>query len=125
MGNFSLKTNKARCLPCLPRGVLVASLLLVIQLKVLRALEHVLNDGLAVGALELQDNLLCRLGLLVENGLRLTAITGLFAVVTPFAARIKTCLASLVLHNLKALMRVATCVRAMHRLLLRVVHHLG
>lgn len=61
---------------------LVSSLSVGDQLEGLAALEHHLSALGAVGALELQNDLLGRLGLLVEHGLRLTSVTLLFAVVS-------------------------------------------
>ena len=48
----------------------------------LTPLETKLRLGLAVHALEPKHDLLRRLGLLVEHGLGLTSVTGLFAVVS-------------------------------------------
>jgi hypothetical protein len=48
---------------------------------VLASLQTQLGLGLARCTLESQHDLLGRLGFLVEHGLRLTSITGLFAVV--------------------------------------------
>ena len=69
----------------LPGGFLAADLLLVSQLEVLAALQDVLDDGLARAALQLQDDLLGRLSLLVEDGLGLTTETRLLPVVTALA----------------------------------------
>ena len=66
----------------------------------LRALEHVLDNHLAVRALELQHNLLGRLRLLVEDGLGLTTIAGLFTIVTTFTLGKNGGFTSLVLGNL-------------------------
>ena len=52
------------------------------QLEVLAALQRQLRLGLAVRALETKHNLLGGLGLLVENGLGLSSVTGLLPVVT-------------------------------------------
>ena len=52
------------------------------QLEVLAALEGELALGLALDALQTEDDLLGGLGLLVEDGLGLTTVTGLLAVVT-------------------------------------------
>lgn len=52
------------------------------QLEVLASLESKLCPGLALGALQSQDNLLGGLGLLVEDGLGLTTVTGLLAVIS-------------------------------------------
>lgn len=55
-------------------------LLVTTQLEVLATLQGQLQLGLALRALETQDNLLGGLGLLVEDGLRLTTVSGLLAV---------------------------------------------
>ena len=107
----------------LPSWVLAAGLLLVIQLEVLRALEDVLDDHLAVRALELEHDLLRRLGLLVEDGLGLATITRLLPVVTALTLCEEAGFASLVLHDLEGLVRVAPHVRAVQRLLLGEVDH--
>ena len=52
------------------------------QLEVLATLEGKLCLGLACCALQSQDNLLGGLGLLVEDRLGLTTVTGLLTVVT-------------------------------------------
>lgn len=52
------------------------------QLEVLAALEGQLGLGLALRALQSQHDLLGGLGLLVEDRLGLTTITGLLSVVT-------------------------------------------
>eukprot|EP00983_Pelagomonas_calceolata_P091453 1157546-Pelagomonas_calceolata.AAC.4 len=56
-------------------------LLVTTNLEVLAALDAVHAGPLAVGALQPQHNLLGGLGLLVEDGLGLTAVSGLLAVV--------------------------------------------
>ena len=75
-------------------------LLVTTQLKVLAALQGQLALGLALDALQSQDNLLGGLGLLVEDGLGLTTITGLLAVITTLSLGEKRGLASLVLGDL-------------------------
>jgi hypothetical protein len=55
-------------------------LLVTTKFKVLATLESHLHLVLADSALETQDNLLGSLGLLVEDGLGLTTITGLLTV---------------------------------------------
>lgn len=70
------------------------------QLKVLATLQGQLALGLALDALQSQHNLLGGLGLLVEDGLGLTTITGLLAVVTTLSLGEKRGLASLVLGDL-------------------------
>ena len=62
------------------RGVLL--LLVTTELEVLATLEGELCLGLALCALQSQDNLLGGLGLLVEDRLGLTTVTGLLTVVT-------------------------------------------
>jgi len=62
-------------------------LLVTTELEVLAALERELCLGLAVDALESQYDLLGCLGLLVENWLGLTSVTGLLAVVTTLTLR--------------------------------------
>ena len=51
----------------------------------LTPLQRQLRLGLALRALEPQHHLLRRLGLFVEDGLRLPAVAGLLAVVAPLA----------------------------------------
>jgi len=57
-------------------------LLVTTQLEMLASLERQLRLGLALCALQSQHDLLGCLGLLVEDRLRLTTITGLLAVVS-------------------------------------------
>lgn len=52
------------------------------QLKVLASFQRKLGLGLAGGALQPQHDLLRCLRLLVEDGLSLTSVTGLLAVIT-------------------------------------------
>ena len=52
------------------------------KLEVLATLQRELGLGLALDALQPQDNLLGSLGLLVEDRLGLTTVTGLLTVVT-------------------------------------------
>ena len=66
----------------------------------LAALEGHLHLVLADGALQTEDDLLGRLCLLVEDGLGLTTVTGLLAVVTALALRGERVLALLVLRHL-------------------------
>lgn len=66
----------------------------------LATLKGQLALGLALDALQSQDNLLGGLGLLVEDGLGLTTITGLLAVVTTLSLGEKRSLTSLVLGDL-------------------------
>lgn len=67
-------------IPCLENQSSTLGLLVTTQLEVLATLQGQLQLGLALGALETQDNLLGGLGLLVEDGLRLTTVSGLLAV---------------------------------------------
>lgn len=57
-------------------------LLVTTQLEVLASLQRQLQLGLARVALETEHDLLGGLGLLVEDRLRLTTVTGLLSVVT-------------------------------------------
>ena len=66
----------------------------------LAALESELLLGLAGSALQAQDDLLGGLGLLVEDGLGLTTITGLLTVITSLTLSEQGSLAGLVLGNL-------------------------
>jgi len=67
---------------------------------VLATLERKLCLGLACCALQSQDNLLGGLGLLVEDRLGLTTVTGLLTVVTTLTLGEEGGLASLVLGDL-------------------------
>lgn len=58
----------------------------------LATLQCQLCLSLASCALQSQDNLLCRLSLLVEDRLGLTTITGLLSVVTTLSLREQRCL---------------------------------
>ena len=66
----------------------------------LAALQCELRLGLALDALQSQDNLLGGLGLLVEDRLGLTTVTGLLAVVTALTLGVEGSLAGLVLSDL-------------------------
>lgn len=66
----------------------------------LASLERQLGLGLALDALESQHDLLGGLGLLVEDGLGLTTITGLLAVVSSLTLGKQGGLAGLVLGDL-------------------------
>lgn len=70
------------------------------QFKVLASLQGQLALGLALDALQSQDNLLGGLGLLVEDGLGLTTVTALLSVVTALTLREQRGLAGLVLRHL-------------------------
>lgn len=70
------------------------------QLEVLASLQGQLRLGLALDALQSQDDLLGSLGLLVEDRLGLTTITALLSVVTALTLGEQRGLASLVLGDL-------------------------
>jgi len=74
--------------------------LVTTEFKVLASLQGQLQLRLAGNTFQSQHNLLCSLGLLVENGLGLTTITRLLAVVTSLSLREEGGLASLVLSDL-------------------------
>jgi len=74
-------------------------LLVTAQFEVLASLQRQLSLGLAYGALQPQHNLLCGLGFLVKDGLGLTTVTGLLAIVTALSLSEEGCLAGLVLCN--------------------------
>ena len=93
-------------------GLLGARLGGVDELEVLGALdgEHAL--ALALGALELEDDLLGGLGLLAEDGLGLSTETGLLAVVSTLTLSDDRGLASLVLgHLLRGVLLAPLAVR--------------
>lgn len=75
-------------------------LLVTTELEVLASLQRQLELGLALDALQSQHDLLGSLGLLVEDGLGLTTITRLLAVVTSLSLSEQRGLASLVLGDL-------------------------
>lgn len=66
----------------------------------LAALEGELHLVLADGALETQDDLLSRLCLLVEDGLGLTTVTALLAIITTLSLGEQRRLSGLVLCDL-------------------------
>merc|ERR1719231_475106 len=84
---------------CLVHGALRLGLL-VADLKVLRALDGLQPNGLAVGAGQTQRDLLCSLRLLMEDGLRLPSKPSLLVVVPPLTLRHERGLAGLVLRHL-------------------------
>ena len=108
---------------CLPGGFFAADLLLVSELEVLGALEDVLDGLLAAGAGELDDDLLCGLGLLVEDRLGLTTITTLLTVVTTLTLGEEASLTGLVLGDLELLVLAAGGGAAEHLLLLGELDH--
>jgi hypothetical protein len=67
---------------------------------VLAALQCELCLGLALDALQPQDDLLGSLSLLVEDRLGLTTITALLAIITALSLGVKGSLAGLVLRDL-------------------------
>lgn len=73
--------------------------LVTTELEVLAALKRELGLGLARDALKTENNLLGSLGFLVENGLGLTTVTTLFAVITTLTLSEKGSLAGLVLGD--------------------------
>jgi hypothetical protein len=75
-------------------------LLVATELKVLASLQGQLALGLALDALQPQDNLLGSLSLLVEDRLGLTTITALLAIITTLSLGVKGSLAGLVLRDL-------------------------
>jgi len=74
---------------------------------VFASLEGDLLLVLARRAFHSQDNLLCGLGLLLEDGLGLTTETGLFAIVSSLTLGEKRGLTSLVLSHLMEAMTLA------------------
>ena len=70
------------------------------QLEVLAALQRQLCLGLALDAFQSQHDLLGGLGLLVEDGLGLTTVTGLLAVISALSLGEQRGLARLVLGDL-------------------------
>jgi hypothetical protein len=75
-------------------------LLVTTKLEVLASLQRKLELGLALDTLQSQDNLLGGLGLLVEDRLGLTTVTGLLAVVSSLTLGEQGGLSSLVLGDL-------------------------
>lgn len=76
------------------------SLLVTTKLEVLATLQRQLSLRLAHSALQPQNNLLGGLGLLVEDRLGLTSVTGLLSIVTTLSLGEKRSLSSLVLGDL-------------------------
>lgn len=70
------------------------------ELEVLASLQCQLRPGLALDAFQSQHNLLRGLGLLVEDGLGLTTVTGLLAVVSALSLGKQRGFAGLVLSHL-------------------------
>lgn len=69
------------------------------KLEMLASLQRQLRLGLAGCALQSQHDLLRSLGLLVENRLCLTTITGLFAIITTLSLREQRSLIQIVRYN--------------------------
>jgi hypothetical protein len=69
-------------LPCLKYQSSTFRLLITTKLKVLASLQCQLCLGFTNSALQSQDNFLRSFGFFVEYGLRLTTVSGLFAVIT-------------------------------------------
>ena len=74
--------------------------LITTKFEVLASLKGLLGAIFAFNAFETNDNLLCRLGFLVENWLGLSTETGLLSVITALTLGIKRGFTSLVLGNL-------------------------
>jgi hypothetical protein len=70
------------------------------KFEMLASLQRQLCLCLARCALQSQHDLLRSLGLLVEHGLRLTTVTGLFAIVTTFSLREQRCLYYFIRYDL-------------------------
>merc|ERR1711875_86537 len=75
-------------------------LLLASELEMLASLDGDLVLALAISALQSEDDLLGGLGLLSEDGLGLTSVSLLLAIVTPLALGLERVLAFLVLRHL-------------------------
>jgi len=105
-------------------GKSLALLLLVTtELKVLAALQGDLVLVLADLALQTKDDLLGGLGLLVEDGLGLTTITGLLSIVTTLSLSEERSLAGLVLRDLVGSVLLAGLALAVGVSGLRNVNH--
>lgn len=92
----------------------VLAALLSANLETLTSLHDLQGTGLALRALETEYNLLGGLGLLVEDRLGLSSVSGLLAIVTTLTLSIKTGSSGLVLSDLvhgvlTALGEVAQC----------------
>merc|ERR1712221_46738 len=74
-------------------------LLLASQLEVLASFDGNLILSLAVDALQPEDDLFGGLGLLSEDGLGLSTVSLLLAVVTPFALSLERILAFFILRH--------------------------
>ena len=93
--------SKNRTCSSVLAAILVLALLRVgAQLEVLGPLDGLHALGLALGALQLEHDLLGGLGLLVEDGLRLTSETLLLLLVSPVTLGLAGLLTSLVLRHL-------------------------
>merc|ERR1711942_277649 len=78
----------------------LALLLLASELEMLASLDGDLVLALAISALQSEDDLLGGLGLLSEDGLGLSSVSLLLAIVTPLALSLERVLAFLVLRHL-------------------------
>jgi len=87
-------------LPLLELEHLSLLLLLASELEMLATLDGHLVLALAISALQTEDDLLGGLGLLSEDGLGLTSVSLLLAIVTPLALGLERILAFLVLRDL-------------------------
>jgi len=100
-------------------------LLVTSQFKVLATLDGKLFANLALGALHLQHDLLCRLRLFVENRLCLSSVPLLLPVVPPLTLSKERILALLVLRDFVKGMLSALLPLAERPALLRYIHHLA
>ena len=82
------------------RGSSILVLLVTTQFEMLATLQCQQVLVLANGAFKTQNNLLCSLGLLTENGFCLTTITRLLAIITTLSLSKKGSLSGLVLGDL-------------------------
>ena len=102
----------------------LGNLLLLTNIEVLASLQSMLMNHFAVVTLKLEDNLLCGLGLLVEDRLGLTTKTLLLSVVTSLTLSLEGSLTNLVLGDLVLLVRLALSVITVGVDLLWEVDHL-
>jgi len=98
-------------------------LLLASELEMLATLDGHLVLALAIGALQTEDDLLGGLGLLSEDGLGLSSVSLLLAIVTPLALGLERVLAFLVLRHLVQRVLSAFGRGAEGTAGLRYVHH--
>jgi hypothetical protein len=114
--------SKLVVIACLKLDHLTLLLLVTAELEVLAPLDGQLLAHLALGAFHLQYNLLGRLGLFVENGLRLTTVALLLSVVSPLALGKQGILSLLVLRDLVQRVLAALLSLAERSSLLRYIH---